>query len=63
MQRKKSGSVAIEVKRPAATMAKCPVCHRSHWMHEELGIFCSASCLQMMMRPLIVAMREEGGKR
>jgi hypothetical protein len=33
---------------------QCPVCGRYHWPDEEFGRFCCASCLQTVIRPLIV---------
>jgi protein-arginine kinase activator protein McsA len=34
----------------------CPTCGRDHKEDEEFGRFCCASCLQTIIRPLIVAM-------
>jgi protein-arginine kinase activator protein McsA len=38
---------------------RCPVCQRSHVEHPEFGNFCCASCLQTVIRPLMVTMLEE----
>ena len=32
----------------------CPVCHRKHTPDVEFGPFCCASCLQTVIRPLIL---------
>jgi protein-arginine kinase activator protein McsA len=34
----------------------CPTCGRGHSLHHEFGRFCCASCLQTVIRPLIVAL-------
>jgi rubrerythrin len=36
---------------------KCPVCGRKHRDDPEFGPFCCASCLQVVIRPLIVALK------
>lgn len=41
----------------------CPACGRKHRPHSEFGCFCCASCLQLAIRPLIVAMRSSLPKR
>jgi len=35
---------------------KCPTCGRKHTEHPEFGCFCRASCLQTVIRPLIVTL-------
>ncbi|MDR3741184.1 MAG: hypothetical protein P4L40_19370 [Terracidiphilus sp.] len=35
---------------------RCPTCGRKHGEHPEFGCFCCASCLQTIIRPLIVAL-------
>jgi ribosomal protein L37AE/L43A len=35
---------------------KCPVCGREHVDHPEFGCFCCLSCLQAVIRPLIVTL-------
>ena len=35
---------------------RCPVCARYHAEHPEFGPFCCASCLQVIIRPLIVTL-------
>jgi protein-arginine kinase activator protein McsA len=39
---------------PKIEVMKCPVCRRSHVEHPEFGNFCCASCLQTVIRPLIL---------
>ena len=42
----------------------CPTCGRDHKEDEEFGRFCCASCLQTVIRPLIVAITDavKGGQ-
>ncbi len=35
-------------------IVKCPVCARKHTPSVDFGPFCCASCLQTVIRPLIV---------
>jgi len=46
------------VKRPKkkqeVKVVRCPVCHRTHVPDVEFGPFCCASCLQTVIRPLIL---------
>ena len=35
--------------------AACPTCGRVHWIDEEFGPFCCASCLQTVIRPLVLS--------
>ncbi len=35
---------------------QCPTCGRKHKEHPEFGRFCCSSCLQTVIRPLIVAL-------
>ncbi len=47
------------VKRPKAekvTILKCPTCGKNHREHVEFGCFCCLSCLQTIIRPLIVTL-------
>lgn len=47
------------IKRPKkkveAKAVVCPVCHRVHTGSLEFGPFCCASCLQTVIRPLILS--------
>jgi hypothetical protein len=36
-------------------VAQCPVCGRYHHIDVQFGPFCCASCLQTVIRPLILA--------
>lgn len=38
-----------------AQSVSCPVCSRIHVADAQFGPFCCASCLQVVIRPLIVA--------
>lgn len=40
----------------------CPTCGRDHKEDEEFGRFCCASCLQTVIRPLIVGIIEAGNQ-
>jgi protein-arginine kinase activator protein McsA len=44
-------------------LVKCPVCERLHQPDVEFGPFCCASCLQTVIRPLIVITIETSRKR
>jgi hypothetical protein len=41
-------------KKEVIKIVKCPVCARNHRPHELYGTFCCLSCLQVLIRPLIV---------
>jgi len=41
----------------------CPTCAKRHMGHPEFGCFCCASCLQTVVRPLIVTLTEGQNKR
>ncbi len=47
---------ALEPKRKAEKIIifKCPTCGRNHKEHPEFGCYCCCSCLQTIIRPLIV---------
>jgi hypothetical protein len=45
--------VKKKTKKDAAVI--CPVCRRYHWPNATFGPFCCASCLQTVIRPLILA--------
>ena len=49
-------AIAKKSKPAKLIIVRCPVCHRDHTPHREFGEFCCASCLQTVIRPLIVAM-------
>ncbi len=35
---------------------RCPTCGKRHTEHPEFGCFCCTSCLQTVIRPLIVTL-------
>jgi protein-arginine kinase activator protein McsA len=41
-------------KQPEVKIVVCPVCTRKHVPSTEFGPFCCASCLQTVIRPLVV---------
>ena len=56
-----SGRVTMRAiaKKPRAekiVILQCPTCGKKHSEHPEFGRFCCASCLQTVIRPLIVAL-------
>jgi hypothetical protein len=53
-------SKLIKRKKPKLPeLVRCPVCQRYHVPDCEFGPFCCASCLQTVIRPLIVAIPEK----
>jgi protein-arginine kinase activator protein McsA len=46
----------MKAKAEKVVILKCPTCGRKHREHPEFGCFCCASCLQTIIRPLIVAL-------
>ena len=46
----------VKKKQPKPTVYKCPTCGKLHLGTKEFGCFCCASCLQTVIRPLIVTL-------
>jgi protein-arginine kinase activator protein McsA len=51
-----SRSLARKPKPQKVTYLVCPTCSKEHPEHKEFGCFCCASCLQTVIRPLIVTL-------
>jgi protein-arginine kinase activator protein McsA len=43
-------------KKEKILILRCPACGKNHPEHNEFGCFCCASCLQTIIRPLIVTL-------
>ncbi|MFZ1085459.1 MAG: hypothetical protein WAN35_10875 [Terracidiphilus sp.] len=48
-------AIAPKIREGKIIFYKCPVCGRKHHDDPEFGMFCCASCLQTVIRPLIVS--------
>lgn len=51
-------TLAKRPKKEKVVVLKCPTCGKTHVPHVEFGCFCCASCLQTIIRPLIVTLTE-----
>jgi 4-hydroxy-3-methylbut-2-en-1-yl diphosphate synthase IspG/GcpE len=45
----------VKRKKEVVKIVSCPTCGRNHRPHDLYGQYCCLSCLQFVLRPLIVA--------